>query len=117
MSLNVPTPSIKPAVVEQSYAGVPADVVRGIQTASNKTGVDFKYLLAQAKIESGFNPAAKAATSTARGLYQFIEQTWLKMVKDHGAEYGLGDMADSISQGSDGRMRVADRATRSPRQQ
>lgn len=110
MSLSVP--SDLTTTVRRSYAGVPADILNGIQTASARTGVDFSYLLAQAKLESGYDANAKAATSSAKGLYQFIEQTWLKMVKDHGAEHGVGDLADRITQAPDGRMKVADAATR-----
>ncbi len=110
MSMALPTEIANAVRRGTSYAGVPADVLRGIQSAAVKTGVDFKYLLAQAKLESGFDTAAKAATSTARGLYQFIEQTWLKVVKDHGDDHGVGDLADAITQGADGRMRVKDSA-------
>jgi hypothetical protein len=82
-----------------------------IAAASARTGVDFDYLVRQARIESGFNPEAKARTSSATGLYQFIEQTWLGTVKEHGASHGLGWAADSIRQ-SGGRYHVADAATR-----
>jgi len=89
-----------------------ADVLNGIQQASANTGVDFAYLMAQAAKESSFNPDAKAKSSSASGLYQFVEQTWLSVVRKHGAEYGLGDMADKIKVGTDGRLRVADPALR-----
>lgn len=112
MSLTLPTEIANATRRGQTYAGVPDDVLRGIQTASAKTGVDFKYLVAQAQIESGFDADAKASTSSARGLYQFIDQTWLRMIKDHGAEHGLGDLADAIRQGADGRMKVSDPATK-----
>lgn len=82
----------------------PEGVVQAIAQASGRTGVDFAYLLQQAKAESNFNPSAKAGTSSASGLYQFIERTWLGMVKEHGHEYGLGDLADKI----DSRFRVKD---------
>ncbi len=68
-----------------------------IQKASAKTGVDFAYLVQQAKAESSFNPDAKARTSSATGLYQFIESTWLNTVKKHGHKHGLGQYADMIS--------------------
>ncbi|MGH6892706.1 MAG: transglycosylase SLT domain-containing protein [Dongiaceae bacterium] len=84
-----------------------ADVLSGIQQASASTGVDFSYLMAQAAKESGFDPDAKAKTSSASGLYQFVEQTWLSVVRKHGAEYGLGDMASKIKLGEDGKLRVA----------
>lgn len=112
MSMALPTEIANAAARGTTYAGVPSDVLRGIQSAASKTGMDFKYLLAQAKLESGFDTAAKAATSTARGLFQFIEQTWLKVVKDHGDEHGMADYADAITQGADGRMKVKDAATR-----
>ena len=88
-------------------------VQSAIQLASSKTGVDFDYLLGQAKIESGLNTRARSGTSSATGLYQFVEQSWLAVVKKHGAEHGLGWAADSIGQTSDGRYTVGDSATRS----
>lgn len=88
-------------------------VQAAIQKASHKTGVDFSYLLGQAQVESSLRPDAKASTSSATGLYQFIDQSWLATVKKHGDKHGLGWAADAISQGSNGRYHVADTATRS----
>lgn len=88
-------------------------VQSAIALASSKTGVDFDYLLGQAKVESGLNANAKAGTSSASGLYQFVEQSWLAVVKKHGAEHGLGWAADSIGQTSGGRYTVGDSGTRS----
>jgi hypothetical protein len=81
-------------------------VESAIQRASSATGVDFTFLMGTAKRESGFNPAAKARTSSASGLFQFVDQTWLSTLKKHGAKYGYARYADLISQGSDGRFRV-----------
>jgi hypothetical protein len=81
-------------------------VESAIQRASSATGVDFTFLMGAAKRESGFNPAAKARTSSASGLFQFVDQTWLGTLKKHGAKYGYARYADLISQGSDGRYRV-----------
>lgn len=83
-------------------------VTNAIAMASRRTGVDFSYLLGQAKIESSLNPTAKAATSSATGLYQFVDQSWLAVVDKHGSEYGLGWAADAISRGSNGRYYVSD---------
>jgi len=91
----------------------PGGVQSAIQRASYKTGVDFTYLLGQAQVESSLKVDAKAPTSSASGLYQFIEQSWLGTVKKHGAEHGLGWAADAISQGPGGRYQVSDPATRS----
>ena len=68
-----------------------------IANASRSTGMDFDYLLGQAQLESGLNPGARAGTSSATGLYQFIDQSWLGIVKQHGAENGLGWASNAIT--------------------
>jgi hypothetical protein len=83
-----------------------------IAQASSRTGVDFSYLLGQAKLESGLNANARAGTSSATGLYQFIEQSWLAVVKKHGSEHGLGWAANSIQRLPSGRFTVGDAGTR-----
>jgi soluble lytic murein transglycosylase-like protein len=55
----------------------PPQVREAIAQASDKTGVDFAFLLATAKRESSLNPKARAKTSSAKGLFQFLDQTWL----------------------------------------
>ncbi len=87
-------------------------VRQAIYNAASATGVDFNYLLNQARAESRLNPDAKAPTSSATGLYQFIEQSWLGMIARHGNAHGLGWAASAIGRGPDGRYRVADRARR-----
>ena len=81
-------------------------VESAIQRASSATGVDFTFLMGAAKRESGFNPNAKAGTSSASGLFQFVDQTWLSTLKKHGAKYGYARYADLIQQGPDGKYRV-----------
>jgi hypothetical protein len=78
------------------------DVRAAIGQAAQSTGVNFSYLLAQAKSESGLNPNAKAASSTASGLYQFLDQSWLGVVKAHGAEHGMAWAANAITQKKSG---------------
>ena len=87
--------------------GIRGVVEAAIQRASQATGVDFSFLMRTASRESGYNPAAKAPTSTAAGLFQFTEQTWLATLKAHGAKYGYARYADLINRGSDGRYRVS----------
>ena len=70
--------------------------------------MDFAYLLGQAKIESSLDPNAKASTSSAKGLYQFLDQSWLGVVSQHGPKYGLGWAAGAIGQSASGRYYVAD---------
>jgi hypothetical protein len=79
-----------------------------IRQASTATGVSFGYLVAAAKIESNLNPQAAAPTSSARGLYQFIEQTWLGTVKEAGAAFGYDRYADAITRTAAGRYEVSD---------
>ena len=62
-----------------------ARIAGAIKQAASTTGTSFEYLLATAKMESDFNPKAGASTSSAHGLYQFIDQTWLGTVKEAGA--------------------------------
>ena len=93
--------------------GTRGAVHQAIYNASSTTGVDFNYLFNQARVESSLNPEAKAQTSSATGLYQFIEQSWLGVVAKHGDEHGLGWAASAITRGTDGRYRVADPAMRS----
>jgi hypothetical protein len=86
--------------------GLRGVVEAAIQRASNATGVDFTFLMKTANRESGYNPRAKAPTSSAAGLFQFVEQTWLSTLKQHGAKYGYARYAELINKGSDGRYHV-----------
>lgn len=74
-----------------------AKITGAIQSASQKTGVGFSYLLQQANVESSFKADAKAKGSSATGLYQFIDSTWISMIKENGEKYGLGKYASQIS--------------------
>lgn len=89
-----------------SIGSVP--VRAAIARAAQRSGVDFDYLFAQARIESSLDPAARAATSSAAGLYQFTQGTWLRTLEAHGAEHGLGWASEAIAGG-----RVRDPAMRS----
>ncbi len=90
------------------HMGAPQGVTKAVQNASAKTGVDFSYLMKQAEVESSFKTDAKAKSSSATGLYQFIDQTWLRMVKAHGAEHGKADWANAITQDKSGDFNVSD---------
>ena len=92
--------------------GASQDLTQLISRAAQKTGADFDYLLNTAARESGFDPRAKAPTSSASGLFQFIDQTWLGMVKQHGAKHGMAAEAAKIEVSANGRYRVTDPAAR-----
>jgi len=107
------TPALFPTQpIRAGGSTIQPEVLASIQQASANTGVDFSYLMAQASRESSFDPGAKASTSSATGLYQFVEQTWLGTFKEHAGEYGYADLAASITKRSDGRYTVADPAAR-----
>lgn len=89
-----------------------AVVIAAIRHASQATGVNFDYLSTIARIESGLDPHACAPTTTARGLFQFLEQTWLLTIKAHGARYGYGRYADAIAQSGSGPYEVSQPALR-----
>lgn len=90
----------------QSIGG--GNVRAAIARAASRSGVDFDYLLAQARIESSLDPKARAATSSAAGLYQFTQGTWLRTLEAHGAEHGLSWASTAIQGG-----RLRDPALRS----
>jgi hypothetical protein len=100
MTVRPPPPAVDPAIVGD------------IKRASRAANVDFGYMMAQAAQESSFQPGAKATTSSATGLFQFIDSTWLQSVKQHGAKYGLGQYAAQISTDESGRPHVADPAVK-----
>ena len=82
-------------------------LVGAIERASRRVGVDPALLMAIADKESSFTNDAKASTSSATGLFQFIEATWLRSVRQFGPSYGLSQEASEI-QGPDDKPYVAD---------
>lgn len=102
-------PKQTPAARQPQGASAPTTGVAGaIRRAAQTTGASFEYLLATAKVESNFNPNSKSRSSSATGLFQFIEQTWLGMMKNAGTALGFGNYADAISRNSNGRYQVND---------
>ncbi|HEX2215138.1 MAG TPA: transglycosylase SLT domain-containing protein [Xanthobacteraceae bacterium] len=87
-------------------------ITGAIRNAARATGASFEYLLKTAQRESNFNASAKASTSSASGLFQFIDQTWLQTLKSAGPELGYGRYAAAIVQTETGRYVVPDPAQR-----
>jgi len=64
--------------------------------------VDFSFLMELARVESSFNPAARAPKSTATGLFQFMDYSWIEAIRKYGANYGLKDYATRVKLIDDG---------------
>ena len=106
-----PTPtSLRSGPLNGLPGGAPG-VVSAIRDASARSGMPFNVMLASAQMESGLNPNAQASTSSASGLFQFIDQTWLDAVRQYGPRHGLATDAASIVR-RDGRLTVEDPAAR-----
>ena len=91
---------------------LPRRIVETIVQAAATVDVDPTYLLALADKESSFRPDVKASTSSAQGLFQFIDRTWLEVVHAFGPKHGLLAEAQAIEI-VDERPVVADEAMRS----
>lgn len=88
--------------------GTSTQVTGAIRQAAQATGANFNYLLATAQVESRLNPGAQAPTSSASGLFQFIEQTWLSTMKQAGPAFGYGNYAAAITRTDTGAYTVSD---------
>ena len=103
-----------PSLPSAAGARPPTAAIAGaIRKAARATGASFEYLLATAKVESNLDPATSAKNSTASGLFQFIEQTWLSTLRQAGKALGYGRYAAAIGQTPAGRYEVKDPALRS----
>lgn len=86
-------------------------ITAAVREAALATGTQFDLLMASAKIESGFRADARASTSSATGLFQFTEQTWLNAIRTHGPQHGLDVEAGAIVNRG-GRLTVDDAGQR-----
>jgi hypothetical protein len=87
-------------------------VAQAIRTGSAATGVSFDYLARTAYRESSYRTDLTMSTSSATGLYQFLDQTWLGLMKTEGPGVGLGAAAEAITRDRNGRYDVADPAAK-----
>ena len=87
---------------------VPQSLAYVLTAAGDRNGVDFDYLLQTAIRESSLNPEAKAQTSSATGLFQFLESTWLQVMKEEGPRLGYEEYAQHIQRDSSGDYTIAD---------
>ena len=96
---------VQPITIPQSLAYV-------LNNAGDKSDVDFNYLLQTAQRESSLNPTAKAPSSSAVGLFQFLDSTWLQVMKEEGPRLGYQHCADAITQDKDGDYVIKDKTLR-----
>ena len=75
---------------------VPRWLTETVVRAAQVTGVDPAYLMALADKESSLLPDNKARTSSAEGLFQFIESTWLEVLRRYGPKHGFVAEAEAI---------------------
>jgi hypothetical protein len=96
---SVPTAAVENPDEMMAFGGrtAPRWLVQSVLRAAHVTGVDPVYLMTLADVESSLSPEAKAPTSSAVGLFQFIDRTWLETVHAHAAEHGFGAVAEAIT--------------------
>ncbi len=88
MSVQATAARLDPSVAAQ-FGAAALRVAPAIARAAGRVGEDFAALLHTARLESGFNTAARAPTSSATGLFQFIDSTWLALLSRHGPRHGI----------------------------
>ncbi len=99
-------------IIEKYQWSAPQRIISAVENAAARTGANFSQLMENAATESGFNASAKSTSSSATGLFQFIDSTWLGMVKKYGAKFGLGQYAAQITM-KNGKPCVANCAVKS----
>ena len=87
---STPVKGVKPRKMTESMQKVKEIIAE----AGRRVGVDPRIMQIMAAIESSFNPMAKAKTSSATGLFQFINSTWKEMTQKVGAKYGISANSD-----------------------
>ena len=87
-------------------------VLGSLRSAAARTGISFDFLLKTAQRESALDPNARTNSSTATGLFQFVEQTWFGVLNQYGAKFGFDDAANAITRSEDGKFSVANPETR-----
>lgn len=90
---------------------LPRRLVDMIVKAALATDVDPIYLMALADKESSFRTEVRASTSSAVGLFQFIERTWLETIRAFGPKHGLAAEA-ALVETVDDKPAVADPSER-----
>ena len=104
-------PDANPAIMQFGPMRIKRELVETVVRAARNTDTDPTLLMSIADKESAFAPTVKASTSSATGLFQFIDSTWLRVVRDFGPQHGLDKEAAAIDS-SDGTPSISDPAAR-----
>ncbi|MER2606103.1 MAG: lytic transglycosylase domain-containing protein, partial [Siculibacillus sp.] len=86
--------------VEKRIAGA-------FKAAGEATGTSFRYLLSTSARESSHRADLAAETSSAKGLFQFVDQTWFDLIRREGPSVGLERLAEKITPDGKGGWTVA----------
>jgi hypothetical protein len=112
---TVAPPSVRRTAFSRRSTVAFRDRQRENQNLVYRTAVSFAvdpaYFVALAGRESRFDHLAKAPTSSATGLFQFTENTWLCVLRQYGRRHGVAE-SQLIKRGWDGRCRVSDKHSR-----
>lgn len=95
-----PRPSRQPNPVKAS----PEVVEEALQRAAQATGFNAGVLRRIAERESRLDSTASNPLSSARGLMQFTQGTWLEVVRDFGPRHGLNRQAEALVTDRDGNI-------------
>lgn len=76
--------------------GLDPSVVDAMYDASIAQDVDFGILALSSMLESEFGSNTISASSSARGMFQFIDSTWLILIHKYGKRIGLNAESDSL---------------------
>lgn len=79
----------RPQVRSERTPAAPEEIHNFINSAAQRMGVNSEYLTNLAYAESSFDPNARASSSSAGGLFQFIDSTWIATVRKHGEIAGI----------------------------
>jgi hypothetical protein len=91
---------------------IPSHIISALSKASGKTSATFDYLVRTAKNESNFSNQLQSDKSSAAGMFQFVENTWLHIIHEEGEKFGLGEYSSQIFKTRNGRYYVPDAKVR-----
>lgn len=95
--------------VPGSGVSIPDQFAAVARTPGATGGHDFAALLAQVAGESAFKPHAVNKQTGAAGPFQFVKNTWLSLLKEHGEALGVKpDLLAQIKADAHGHLNIAD---------